>query len=321
MKKMSFLIIAVSIAIAGTPAVGKGSECGCDLSPNAMDALAVIQRYNAHQSESICSEDPLKLHDLLGNSAKFNSSNLKFINAATKSDVIIAGEIHLYTNLDARLALIQAFKDLKGANSCVAFEWPDRAGGLTDTLSDLRGMAAKDRVIGGRNLIRAENIDRMVGYYSPMNDFAHSLGLRTITVDDKDRMTKELSIDQRNHSMGTNLVSALQVSKCDAVLLFVGKAHVAKGTDSQVSLPEILQTHAVRTTSINIQMTNEIGIPDDAKTWMSCAAPLLSASLIFDSREVPGDPLLFQQDEGGSRWKSFDLTLLLPKSDLAAGRK
>ena len=313
MQIFAFLIVV-------TPSVWAGEIVSGNLA-DEQKALETIQNYYQHQSESICSENSEKVAKVITTASSITQKDSVFGESVKSADVIVAGEIHLYTDLAGRLDLIRAFSDQHDRKGCLAFEWPARPDGLDGTLRDLKAMSASDRKIGGRNLVRADNIDRMVAYYEPMANLAKLLGLVAATVDDKDRQNKDLSMDERNGAMASNIDLLIRGGRCSSVLMFAGKDHIAKSADATSTLPELLRKKAHHPVSINIQMTDEASVPGDFKTWSGCPAPTLKQYAFFRTADIPGDPLLMPTSGEEGRWKDFDFTLLVPGKNASGGMK
>lgn len=275
-------------------------------------ARQIMRQYYTNEAESICSIDQSKLSEVFARSTEALKIGNSFSLALKSNDVVIAGEIHLYTDLEGRLELIRTFRKNEGSKACVAFEWPSRPGGLAEILRKLQMMAESDRKIGGEHLIRAENIERMIAYYKPMGRLATQLHMKAVTVDHRDRFEKDLSMDERNKAMSENISKLISNGTCKSVLMFVGKDHIATGPDSSVSLPQLIRAKSIRAVSVNIQMTHESSVPLDGRSWSGCTPPKIHEAVTIVNSVLPNDPKLFSETKDPTRWKDFDFTLLLP---------
>lgn len=283
--------------------------------PNSAEAEAaqeLLTRYYTNRRQSICTVDQSKLSEILKDSDQTGLSPSRLEKTIAASKVIVVGEIHLYTDLQGRLELIRAFRKIKGPGACIGFEWPKRRGGLNEIIRMLQKMSDHDRKIGGKNLIRAQNIERMISYYKPMGMVTDQLKLKSVTFDHPDRFEKDLSMDERNHAMSDNISELISKRKCSSILLFVGKDHMAESEDSSTSLPDLIRKKSIRTISLNLQMSRENSVPAAAKSWSGCKPPIHDRSLFFESSNIPDDPKLFSETKNPIRWKDFDFTYLLP---------
>lgn len=305
-------ILLITNKTYGSEATAPGN-CNC-YPPEVMQAFETIREFNTRLPYSICSVDPTAVRQVINRSKTAYKAGA-FDKILQNNDIALVGEIHLYTDLKSRLEIIRKFHQAKGSNACVAFEWPRSEAGLSGILDTFKAMAAQDRKIGGDHIIRAENIDRMIAYYEPMGETAKSLGMKAITFDDKDRMEKELSIDDRNQSMSANLSSDIKSGKCSAVLAFVGKTHMTKNPDSESRLQDLLVRKGLKTVAVNLQMLNESTVPFEARSWADCASPkFLDRNFgIFSNSNLPDNPNLFSTSTPDTaKWKEFDYTFVSP---------
>lgn len=287
------------------------STCGC-YPPDVLNAFQTITDFNKQLPQTICTVESMRLEDTISRGT--GSKGAASLNdSLSRSRVILAGDVHLYTDESIRLSLIRQFKKVNGNGSCVALEWPSRSDGWEGTLKLLKEMEAADLKVGGKNVVRAENVRRMIKYYEPMGKLAKDLGLTTVTVDHSERMEKDLSMDDRNYAIAANISKLLESKSCKAVLMFVGKSHIARSSDSTTSLPKLVREKGLSVTSINIQMTNETSVPTEAKSFTDCKSPKLEAFSFFANSELAGDPNLFPNLPSVTvKWKDFDSTLLAP---------
>jgi hypothetical protein len=283
--------------------------------PNEVQkAFEIIDKFNKQLPESVCTIDEKIVTQTFNGSQESYKKGL-FSQAIAESDVVLVGEIHLYSDIQSRLEIIRKFKQAKGPGACVAFEWPKQPNGLKGTLELFRNMAAEDRKIGGKHLVRAENIERMINYYKPMGDLAVSLRMKAITIDDKDRFEKDLSIDDRNKSMSENIATSIKSKECTAVLVFVGKNHMTENPDSNTKLQELVKAKTLRTIAVNLQMMQEGDVPTDARSWAECPSPKLPNKNfgIFLNADLPGNPHLYSiSGPELAKWKDFDFTFVSP---------
>ncbi|MGZ3770768.1 MAG: hypothetical protein ACXVCP_19595 [Bdellovibrio sp.] len=304
-------LLALSLLVSLLLDSNYSNATDASLPPEVSKAFDIIQRYSS-SSQSICSMDQSSLNDILNNSEIAFSRNSLLERSIADNTVTIAGEMHLYTDLNGRLDLIRLFQKLKGATACVAFELPKNSEGLSGVINKLTKMTDEDRKIGGKNLVRAENIDRIVFYYKPMGDLVTNLGLKDFTVDFSDNLDKDHSMDERNKAMSDNISALVRNGDCTDILMFVGKNHMAVGNDSTTKLPELIKQNGIHTVSVNIQMTNEEVIPSTYRTWDGCKAPAINNDIFFKSLKLPKDVKLFPSSSESTTWSDFDFTLLLP---------
>lgn len=238
-----------------------------------------------------------------------------------KAQVAIIGEIHFETSLQPRLDVIKAFRNLHPGVVCAAFEFPVRDYSFTETL--VRFGQMKNDIVSLKNLTPEQQegvkgIDTLLNYYGPMEKYARDLGMRTVTVDHFDNYTKDLTIDERNEAMATNIDRLLKAKQCDSVIFFVGKAHLAKNYDSKTRVQDLVRAKGVAVTSVNLQMTSqELNLTNmNYRSWSVCrrlAKVQLNSYIALRGAELIQDAYLFpylQNDQ--IHWSDFDWTLLAP---------
>lgn len=85
---------------------------------NIMDMATALNKAFKVQG-SICSLKPGQFDEIIKNKAQSFENSSALSDSIKGSQVLIAGETHLFTDLKARKDIINKFADLKGANSCV----------------------------------------------------------------------------------------------------------------------------------------------------------------------------------------------------------
>lgn len=241
-----------------------------------------------------------------------------FKDSVADADVLIVGEMHLFTDLNARQDMISFFKEIKGLESCVAFEMPKRNESYTAFLDELKNEAQSYRknVPEGQEWL-ADQKDDFIKYYDPMNTFAISEGMKTFGVDHEDtfKSEKELTLAERNQSMANNIKSLIDEKKCKAVLFFVGKAHETKNAlPGEQAVSTLLNTKSLKTASVNIQMTYQKASPFQMWTWDVCQPPTLEQALMVQKENLPSDILLAPKSGERVQLKDYDFTFFLPQS-------
>lgn len=271
----------------------------------------------AESQHSICNlnfgED--KLSKILTNKPSPNESK-NLISSIAKSSVIIAGETHLYTDLNTRIELMNMVKKIKGnKNTCVALELPNHPIGSVAFLSDLKETAVKTRSDG--NIYQANTQDDLINYYESMMNYAISIGLKVKPVDHPKSWIDYLSNDIRDQAMVSNIIEALQTQDCETVLFFVGKAHETKSTGYSPALSQLFKAKEVTTTSVNLQMTYEDLMPIQIRTWFICpdTANQIQKSIVIESNQIPEDLQIAPYSGEKMRFADFDYTWIIPFQD------
>lgn len=271
----------------------------------------------AESQHSICTLNLAEenLSKILTNKPSPNK-NKNLTSSIAKSSVIIAGETHLYTDLNARIELMNMVKTIKGnKNTCVALELPNQPIGPVAILSDLKEIAAKTRSDG--NIYQANTQDDLINYYESMMNYALSIGLKVKVVDHPKSWEDNLSNDIRDQAIVSNITEALQNQDCETVLLFVGKAHETKSTGYSPALSQLFKAKEVTTTSVNLQMTYEDLIPIQVRTWFICpdTANQIQKSIVFESNQIPEDIQIAPSSGEKMRFADFDYTWIIPFQD------
>ncbi len=240
-------------------------------------------------------------------------SNTSFLSSVKDSNVVIAGEMHLYTDLKARLELIKTFRKMKGSKACVAFELPKKQEGTEAFLAGLKKGAIKNR---DQDASLDQDREDFLGYYAPMVKLAKSIGMTSISVDHPDNFDRSISLGERNISMADNISISLVGKSCSAVLLFVGKAHEAKSVLPTIRISDLLKRRGLQPVSINIQMTGENWSPPATRTWDTCSSPSLSESFVIPRSLGPENVKLAPRMGEQVAWSDFDFTLVLSNDRL-----
>lgn len=228
--------------------------------------------------------------------------------------MLVAGEMHLYTDLKARKDIIAFFKKIKGPDSCVAFEMPKTNEGYTAFLEKLKKVNLEFRanIPKGEEWL-AEQRDDFIKYYDPMNTFAISEGLKTFGVDHTESFEKEISLGERNQHLASNIEGLIKDKKCSAVLFFVGKAHeTSNSLPGEQAVSSLLNAKLIKTTSVNIQMTYEKSSPPEMRTWDICKEPHLKEALVVQKENLPSDILLAPKSGEKVKLTDYDFSFFLP---------
>ncbi len=270
----------------------------------------------------IC-EDP-NIGQLVADGSPGFSQKL-FKETVSSAKILIAGEVHFYTDLKPRLDLINNYNMHQAGKKCVAFEFAFRNHGFEETLGKIKARITAMKsieFITAHPELKKEDLDAaiaayqpIIDYYQPMSDSAIALGIKSKQVDHKDHWdVPNQSMDERNKAMAENLKALIDSGDCDSVLFFVGKAHLAINADSTTRVQDLLRIKNITTTTINLQMTTET-LPYGARSWSLCpfSSKKLSDYSFIKNDKLSGDPLLFPfMNKTGVRWKDFDFTLLTP---------
>lgn len=274
-------------------------------------------------AQSICSASNLELLVTSGLPAFVEN---EFTHQIENSKVVVVGEIHFYTELNPRLDTIKQFNALAYGKKCVAYEWAVQDYDFIEFLDRISKFISslKDGSFQKSNpSVTDKNVDNLLAsfqqvydYYWPMAELTQKLGMKAVMIDHKDHnFNSSKTMDERNVAMAENINVLISNGSCDSVLFFVGKAHLAKNTDSTTRVQDLIRSHNLNAITVNLQMTNE-GLPVQARSWSICPisqALKLKDYAFFKNSELEQNYTLFPymlNDQ--TTWKDFDFTLLSP---------
>lgn len=273
-------------------------------------SILLLVSFRAH-SETICSQPKLKGLIAQGAPAfKFKP----LLQSIRQSQVVIAGDVHFLTEFKAIAKLVQEFQKQHSKNSCVAFELPAREYDTDTFMNNIvdivtESEASKDFKTDSDLQNYVETLKRLHIYYFPIVHYATQLNMKVKSVDHKDKWGP-MAMDLRNQAINENIQKLLLTKECESVLLVIGKAHLSSDA-GQFRIQNLLKSDKFKVTSINLQMTQESAIPEDARSWEVCEGTKLKKvtdySAIANS-SLTGQPVL----TGNTLWKDFDFTLLIP---------
>ena len=158
---------------------------------NIMDMVTALNKAFEVQG-SICSLKPGQFDEIIKSNAQSFENSLALSDSIKRSQVLIAGETHLFTDLKARKDIINKFAYLKGTNSCVVFELPQSQNGLDNFMKALKETAKKTRENGPE--WQANDSDNLITYFDSMIVHAKSKGLKVFGVDHPENFQQVLSI-------------------------------------------------------------------------------------------------------------------------------
>lgn len=274
-------------------------------------------------AQTICSDANLANLVNTGNHA-FSENELT--NSLKNSEIIIAGEIHFYTDLKPRLDLIKHFQKTAVGKKCVAYEFAareydfiefmDRIKKNIEATKDPNFFAANPQIKPGDVQKLVSAFEQIYNYYWPMADLTRNLGMKAIMVDNKGHtFTSEKTMDERNSAMAENLSISIKNGDCDSILFFVGKAHLSKQPDSTTKVQELVKGLIAKVTTVNLQMTKET-FPYGIRSWSICPSSQAvkpSDYAFIKNSELARDYALFPSMlNDTTKWKDFDYTLLVP---------
>lgn len=274
-------------------------------------------------AQTICSDANLPTLTDAGLNA---FSENEFTKSFQGSSITVIGEIHFYTDLKPRLDFIQQWKQKALGKKCVAYEWAKKEYDFVEFMNRIKKNI--DAIKGpayaaGNPQLKVEDIQKLAAafeqiynYYWPMAELTQNLNMKAVMVDSADHnFTSSKSMDERNLAMAENLNILLKSGECDSILFFVGKAHLAKNTDSSTRVQDLARSLGISVNTINLQMTNET-VPYAVRSWSIC--PISQSLKLADyaflkNDQLVGDYTLFPYMMNDlTRWKDFDYTLLVP---------
>lgn len=274
-------------------------------------------------AQSICSDPNVPT---LVNTGLHAFSDNEFTKSIETSAVNIVGEIHFFTELQARLELIKKFNSIAKGKKCVAYEWAKKEYDFIEFMNRIKQSinGIKESAFAAENpQIKAADIQHLVpifeqiyDYYWPMAELTQVLGMKAVMVDHKDHnFTSAKSMDERNSGMAENLYTLLKNQDCDSILFFVGKAHLARNTDSTTRVQDLVRAKNISVNTISLQMTRE-SLPLVIRSWTICQnlnSIKLNDYAFIKNSELTDDHVLFPYMQNElTTWKDFDFTLLAP---------
>lgn len=274
-------------------------------------------------AQAICSSSNLSSLVRSGTPAFIENEFTQQIQA---SKITVVGEIHFYTELNPRLEIIRQFNALKPGKKCVAYEWAAQEYDFIEFLNRFNKLisALKDGSFKKSNPnLTEKNVEDLLAssqqvyeYYSPMAELTQKLGMKAVMVDHKDHnFNSSKTMDERNGAMAENLNALISNGSCESILYFVGKAHLAKNTDSTTRIQDLIRERNLKVTTVNLQMTNE-NLPLAVRSWSICPMShtlKLKDYAYFKNSDLEQNYTLFpymQNDR--TAWKDFDFSLLSP---------
>ncbi len=309
--KESYFILSLLISTL----VYHSSAIANDAGSFNTDWKSLLNQKNPNEEHSICSLGEKKLNEVLSENPQ-PEANQEFITAISKSNVIVAGEIHLYTDFKARSTLIRMVKAINGPNVCVALELPNWPEGLNSFFSNLKKISQQYRK--DESIDHANVQDDLINYYESTTNYALSMGLKVKPVDHPKSFEENFSNVIRNQYMSNSIVDLIQTKECDSVLFFVGKAHEIKSSKVDPAISPLLNAKGLLSTSVNLQMSYEYAMPMQTRTWSLCRDSVdrfekkIQRSVLFNSNKISETIKLAPESGENMKFSDFDFTWLIP---------
>lgn len=242
-----------------------------------------------------------------GSEAISNPENLSPVPASVqKETVLLIGETHYFTPFGAYEYIFNKVVTDEGV--CIGVEFPYEPGDFSNSIKKL-----KTRISAVKNQEEKARIKRVTETYEKLLVMAQAKRLKLVGIDDKNHYLSELNAEQRSKAMAENITRLMSSKSCTRIVAILGKAHLTLGSSRKSNVKLLLGQAGIPSTSVNLQMTNEAGVPDE---YQSFEASGLQAPVEFEwvenktlqkmTRVLPN----IQNDL--SVWQEFDWTLLIP---------
>lgn len=263
---------------------------------------------------SVCSLKKGEFEQIFKNKGVPLQKSSALADSVKDSQVVIAGEVHQFTDLKVRQDIINKFTELKGKGSCVVFELPETKQGLDSFMDTLKKAEKQTRATA--QAWQADEQSDLIKYYETMIHHSKAKGAKVFGVDHPENFQRDdLSNPVRNKAMAQNIEKLIRDKSCSSVLLFVGKAHETKGSESDPAISTILKRNSLRVTTMNVQMTEERALGVPMRAWESCDPPKdISESTVIQGVDIPGDLMIAPRSGESMKFKDFDHTILVPFS-------
>jgi hypothetical protein len=230
-----------------------------------------------------------------------------------KTSVILVGETHYYTPPESYDYLLKTF--VSGPKFCLAVEFPKSQGSFDVSLAELKKQIgiAKAKKREADDIRRMENVYRA---YQKIYLMAQRLHVSVYGIDNKDHYASNLDVEQRNEEMSKNISDLLYNGQCERIMAILGKAHLTFGLGRKATVKSLLLAKEVAGLSVNLQMTNEDGVPYPYQSFENSGfeAPKGEFRWIENVSVQKMVRVLPHIENDLSVWQECDWTLLIPET-------
>lgn len=250
-------------------------------------------------------------------SAAISSTISELPNELKAAPVILIGEVHYLTPLEAVGSLVDGFSKSHQNDVCLALELrPDfptvdeHLGDMTSRLENLRKIPNPDLTAQKFTSVFSD----VTSYYVPINNLAKTLQMKVFAADNPNF---NASIDERNKYIADFIEKLLSSGQCSAVLGMFGKAHLSKGMMRATNIRDLIRQNNVQAISVNMQMTNEQNTIQEARSFdLDCNPQKTISNFTWvQNAKLRLDPKLFPHIDGeGSTYSQFDYSILVPSN-------
>lgn len=275
--------------------------------------LSILVSYSPIlRAETMCD---LTAQDI--NSATVSSPISELPNELKSMPVILVGEVHYSTPLEAASSLVEGFSKNHPNDACLALEFRPDFPTVDELLGDMTSRLETLRKIPNPDLT-AQKFTSVFGdvtsYYVPINNLAKKHQMKVFAADSPNFSA---SIDERNQYIADFIGKLLSSGQCSAVLGMFGKAHLTKGMMRSTNIRDLIRQNKVQTISVNLQMTNEQNIIQQGRSFDLGCNPQKTISTFtwMQSAKLRIDPKLFPHIDGeDSTYGQFDYSFLVPSN-------
>ena len=226
--------------------------------------------------------------------------------------VVLIGEMHYFTPIESYEYLLSDFSKSPSGAVCMAVEFPKRTFSFEESLEELRTRAVTVRK---SNSEAAKKMDRAFSVYSQINEIAKRNHIKVFGVENSDYYKLDLSVDERNKTIATNIEELIKKNICAKVLGIFGKSHLTLGLERKSTIKSLLGATGVSALTVNLQMTNEETIDPSYKSFAESKVSEASLDdfIWLHNQEISHIVRVLPFLPGEiSVWQEFDYTLLLP---------
>lgn len=231
------------------------------------------------------------------------------------AQILLIGEQHYSTPLEAASLLVEGFSKIHPSGACLALEFRPDFPTIDQTLADMT-----ERLQNFRKLTNPDAMTQkftavfndVTSYYVPINNLAKKYQMKVFAADSPDLSA---SIDERNLYIA-DLIGKLTASgQCSAVIGMFGKAHLSYGMMRTSNIRDLLRQKNITAFSINMQMTNEQNTMRQARSFeLDCKPQKIIPKFTWvRSSKLRLDPKLLPRIDGEeSTYGQFDFNFLVP---------
>ncbi|MFZ3116948.1 MAG: hypothetical protein WA159_01395 [Variovorax sp.] len=238
------------------------------------------------------------------------------------AQVVLVGEQHFITPLEAPLLLVESFAKAHPVDACLTFELPSVVPTVDGLLQVFESMLTKRKSMArpsAQERAHALDLEDILDYFRPIHQAAKEANLKMFAIDTTE---SNQSVDQRSELMSRRIATLVRTRECANVLSIVGKSHLAEDEHNKVNMRTVLRAANVKAVSVNMQPTNESGnYPNFLSFNPGCPkARKVSGFAWIANEKLKTDPLLWPRNDTSATYRQLDFTFFVP-SHLALRRE